>query len=357
MKKPIKHILIIRFRRVGDSVLAVALCSSLKKSFPDARIDFVLNDNITSLYEGHPDIDRVVSFSDAENHSFGQYIRRVRNVMKETDYDVIIDMRSTIKTLWFSLFSMHTPFRIGTKKKYNRWIHNYRIDNHQDFSLDMVQHNLQLLEPLNQTGKIVYDPAFRLYVSEKEKQAFRTYMEKQGIDFSRPVILGSVVTRVIDKMWSMERMREVLSRIIRKYDPQIIFNYTGEKEENLAMELFRSMGSDSHIFMNIQANTLLELRAMIANCDFFFGNEGGTRHIAQALDVPSYAIYSPGISKSVWLPGNSDKFQGIESVGDSLPAQTETKEVSDGHALISVEDVWREVDTMLGKYLQNCTVK
>lgn len=41
--KPIKRILIIRFRQIGDSILAVALCSTLKKSFPDAEIHFVLN--------------------------------------------------------------------------------------------------------------------------------------------------------------------------------------------------------------------------------------------------------------------------------------------------------------------------
>ena len=56
--KPIKRILIIRFRQIGDSILAVALCSTLKKSFPDAEIHFVLNKNIAPLYEGHPDIDK-----------------------------------------------------------------------------------------------------------------------------------------------------------------------------------------------------------------------------------------------------------------------------------------------------------
>lgn len=40
----IKHILVIRFRRVGDSVLATALCRSLRQSFPQAQIDYVLNE-------------------------------------------------------------------------------------------------------------------------------------------------------------------------------------------------------------------------------------------------------------------------------------------------------------------------
>ena len=75
--KPIKRILIIRFRQIGDSILAVALCSTLKKSFPDAEIHFVLNKNIASLYEGHPDIDKVITFDKNENKPFTAYIKKV----------------------------------------------------------------------------------------------------------------------------------------------------------------------------------------------------------------------------------------------------------------------------------------
>ena len=112
----IKRALVIRFRRVGDSVLAVSVCRSLKKTFPGVRVDFVLNDHIASLYEGHPDIDRIITFSDKENYNLPKYLKRVHRLMRDTHYDVIIDMRATVKTLFFSLFSLHTPFRIGTKK-------------------------------------------------------------------------------------------------------------------------------------------------------------------------------------------------------------------------------------------------
>ena len=64
----IKNILVIRFRRVGDSVLAVALCHSLKLSLPSAQVHYVVNANIAPLYEGHPDIDRVIPFTEEEQH-------------------------------------------------------------------------------------------------------------------------------------------------------------------------------------------------------------------------------------------------------------------------------------------------
>lgn len=349
--RPVKHILVIRFRRVGDSVLAVPLCTSLKKSFPGVQIDFVLNSAIAPLYEGHPDIDRVIPFTEEENHSFCKYIARVREVVKATPYDVIIDMRSTVKTLFFSLFSMHTRYRIGTKKAYNRMLHNYRIDNHRDNSTDMVRHNLKLLAPLAKETEIVYDPELSLYVGKDEKKAFRSYMEEKGIDFSRPVIFASVVTRVAGKMWNPERMKEVLRRIIDKYHPQIVFNYTGEREEELAKALHKEMDNDPHIFTDVRANSLQELRAMIANCNFFFGNEGGPRHIAQSFMIPSYAIFSPGILKSVWLPGDKKRYNGISPDDIALAEGREGIGRDELFNLITVDNVWKEIDAMLNTYL------
>lgn len=150
--KPIKRILIIRFRQIGDSILAVALCSTLKKSFPDAEIHFVLNKNITPLYEGHPDIDKVITFDKNENKPFTAYIKKVWQVMHKNRYDVIIDMRSTIRTLFFSLFSLRTPFRIGRIKGYTHFLLNYRTDTYsKNLTTDMVQRNLLLAAPLKRS--------------------------------------------------------------------------------------------------------------------------------------------------------------------------------------------------------------
>ena len=102
----VKKVLVIRFRRIGDAVLSVVICSSLRKSFPEAEIHYVLNDHIVPLFENHPDIDKIIAFSDEENNHFFKYLRKVRQLMKTEQYDVIIDTRATIKTLWFSALSL-----------------------------------------------------------------------------------------------------------------------------------------------------------------------------------------------------------------------------------------------------------
>ena len=289
--KPIKRILIIRFRQIGDSILAVALCSTLKKSFPDAEIHFVLNKNIAPLYEGHPDIDKVITFDKNENKPFTAYIKKVWQVMHKNRYDVIIDMRSTIRTLFFSLFSLRTPFRIGRIKGYTHFLLNYRTDTYsKNLTTDMVQRNLLLAAPLEKIRPIQYTKEFKLYLTDREKEDFRYYMEKEGIDFARPVLLIGVTTKLIHKKWNTEFMVATLKRILEKYK-------------------------------DIQ--------------------------IAQALGVPSFAIYSPSASKSMWLPANSVLAEGISPDDILPPEQQATLPYEERFALITPEKVYEQLIPIL----------
>lgn len=348
----IKNILVIRFRRIGDSVLAMAIYASLRQTFPDANIDFILNDSIAHLYKGHPSIDRAITFTDEENKNIFKYTNKVRKVMKNTDYDIIIDMRSTLRTLLFSIFSLGTPYRIGTKKWYSHFIHNYRIDNLRDKVQDRVTQNLLLLTPLEKLKEVNYIKEFKLYITEKEKSDFRYYMENKGIDFTRPVVVAAVAARLAHKVWDKERMKEVLLKMIRKYNTQVVFNYAGAEEEEYAVNLYQMIGSDPNVFIDIKANSLRELCALCANSDFFFGNEGGPRHISQAFGVPSYAIYPPGINKCTWLPGDQTIYKGI-SPDDIMPAEQQSgMSYTEKFNLITVDRVWKELDESLSVYLK-----
>ncbi len=233
----VKKVLVIRFRRIGDAVLSVALCTSIRKSFPGAEIHYVLNEHIAPLFEGHPDIDKVIPFSNDENNHFFYYLRKVWLLVRKERYDVIIDTRSTLKTLWFSIFSLKTKYRIGTSKYYTLFFHNYRIQNQSDNRLNEVERNLLLLRPLEREGKLVISSDFKLEVSNQEMIEFKEYMKRKGIDFSRVVVVCTPFTRVVGKAWNMERMKEVLMRLIRDYDAQLIFNYSQE-EKIAAQDLY-----------------------------------------------------------------------------------------------------------------------
>lgn len=347
----IKKILVIRFRRVGDAVLGTSLCTSLRKTFPNAEIHYLLNTPIAPLYEGHPDIDQVITFDNRDDKSFFRYIRRAWEIVRANKYDVIIDMRGTVRTLLFSFLSPGTRFRIGTKKSYSFLALNHPVDNRGDKTGNMIEHNLAFLKPLEYIADVEYCRNFRLYVTDEEKQYFHMYMQETGIDFSRPVMLAVVSARLQHKIWDKERMKQVLQSVIEHYDAQIIFNYVNAERE-FAINIHREMNSHPNIFTNIEANSLRQLCALSANCNFFFGNEGGARHLAQALDVPSFAIFPPNFSKSRWLPDQGDRFAGISP--DDFCSREEQKNMSyeERFNLITVERVWGMLKPMLDRYLR-----
>ena len=324
----VKKVLVIRFRRIGDAVLSVVICSSIRKSFPEAEIHYVLNDHIAPLFENHPDIDKIITFSDEENNHFFKYLRKVRQLMKTERYDVIIDTRATIKTLWFSAFSLRTKYRIGTSKFYNHFFHNYRV------------------RPLERERKLIMTTDFRLYVTEQETAEFKSYMEQKGINFSRFIVVCTPFTRVAGKAWDMAKMKEILSRIIQRYGAQLIFNYS-RIEKEAALALYEDMGKDEHIFIDIEADSLRKLVSMLEIADFFFGNEGGPRHIAQACHLPGLAIYPPWVELPRWLPSNDSRYQSV-SPFDMFPGQViEGRTEKELFDLLSVGYVWERLQPMM----------
>lgn len=344
----INKVLIIRFRRIGDAVLSTVICSTIRKNFPEAEIHYLLYDPINTLFEHHPDIDKVISFSGKDG--VGSYLKRVWRLMRKEKYDVIIDTRTTLTSLCFSWFSLKTKYRIGTRKSYSFIGHNYRIANQKDETLDEVSRNLLLLKPLEQLKPLEYVSDFRLYVTSEESRDFHSFMEQKGIDFSKPVIICTPFTRVKGKAWHMERMKEVLRLMIETYDAQLIFNYN-EQEKEAAFQLFREMKEDKHLFVHIAADSIRKLAAMCLQADFFFGNEGGPRHIAQALQVHSFAIYPPWVDKTKWLPNPTECNQGISS--RDLISPDEWKSLTDKERFerITVEEVWARLHPMLDKFL------
>ena len=347
----IKKILVIRFRRVGDAVLGTALCTSLRQTFPQAEIHYLLNTHIASLYEGHPDIDKVITFDNRDDKSLFRYICRVWSIVRKNKYDVIIDMRGTVRTLLFSLFSLRTLYRIGTKKSYTFFALNHPVDNRADRSKNMIKHNLEFLKPLEEITAVKYCRDFKLYVTDNEKKIFRDYMQSSGIDFSKPIILAVVSARLEHKIWDKEKMKVVLKNIINKYDGvQIIFNYVNA-ERLFATAIHAEMNNHPQIFTNIEASTLRDLCALSVNCDFFFGNEGGARHLAQALNIPSFAIFPPKISKNRWLPEQGDRFAGISP--DDFFSKEEQKLMSyeQRFSCITSDLVWAQLEPMLDLHL------
>ena len=337
------NILVVRFRQMGDAILATALLNTLRHNFPEARIDFVLNESIAPLFSGHPSIDRILTFSDDERHRPLVYLKKVWSIVRHTRYDVIIDMRSTVNTMLFALLSPRTPYRIGVKKGYTALAFNHPVG-HCGNSRSMVDYDTQFAQPLSKLRPIQPVHRFTLPITEEEKSAFGTYLQGQGIDLQKPVMLVNVTAKLAAKVWRQDRMVWVLRQFLQSFPHyQLIFNYAPGQEEADARQIYHELGSPAQVFIDVQARSSRQLAAMGHFMTLFFGNEGGARHIMHAMGCPTLAICAPGNSKTVWIPQDDVPAQGISPDDFATGEQLAQMNPGQQYDLITKEEVWRRL--------------
>ena len=306
------NILVVRFKRIGDAILSLPLCHSLKLTFPNAKLDFVLYEEASPLFEDHPYIDNVITISKKEQKNPFSYIKRVYKITRKK-YDIIIDIMSTPKSELFCMFSRKTPFRIGRYKKKRGFFYNYKMKEKE--SLNKVDKFLnQLLPPFEEVGfDVKKDYDFKFFAEEKEKEKYKQKMLETGVDFSKPVIAFSIYSRVAHKIYPIDKMKEVVKFLINRYSAQIIFFYSADQKDEI-QKIHKEIGDFKNIFSSIETPTIKDLVPFLENCDYYIGNEGGARHLAQGVGIPTLAIFSPSADLKEWLPFPSEKNMGISPI-------------------------------------------
>jgi heptosyltransferase I len=94
MPPPITSILIVRLGAMGDIIHSLPGAASLKHSFPDARVTWVVEPNWVPLLEGNGFVDRIVVFRRKEPGSW----RRTKNELRSEHYDLAVDFQGLTKS-------------------------------------------------------------------------------------------------------------------------------------------------------------------------------------------------------------------------------------------------------------------
>lgn len=304
-------ILVIRFLAIGDVVITSSLCSSLRKSFPHAQIDYLVHEASGCLFQYHPDINNTLTISVKERKNPIRYFRRIWEI-SQNRYDIIIDTSSTAKSEFVSLFSRQCKFRIGRKKRGRGFSYTHKISA-SELTGDKISQRMAMLKPLEEIGfPIKYVNNMKLYLTEIERMQLKVRMRNSGVDFDRPVFAFAVSAKETQKKWCLDYMKDVIQHCLEKYQAQIIL-FSGLPHEKKDIDnIHRLLGKHKDVFSDIPSDGLRELAALLSNCDIFIGNEGGPRHIAHALGLPSATVFSPQSSHQEWLPNKGKHHQGVE---------------------------------------------
>ena len=298
-----KKALIITFSGIGDAVLTEVLCENLRKMNKDIEIDLVVKSNAAPLFIKNKAVTSVISYENDERKNLFKYIAKIWSITRKK-YDIILDIESTPR------------FRIGKNKiskhkilgfKITRgWFYTHKITEDKENNT-VVESIVKFLDPIveDQKIKMQYTLDYKVDITEEEKLESKKIMESVGIDFSKKIIMCGVNAVFEWKRWKREHMVNVLKYIIDNYDYQLVLFYT-PKEKDYTLEIAKeleqySINKKGKIFYNITTKNVRDLAKIIVNADMYFGNEGGTRHITQALGKSSISICRKYDEKTRWI--------------------------------------------------------
>ncbi len=293
--------LIIQQKRIGDVLTSTILSNNLKKTYPNAEIDYMCYANCVAVLENNPNISNIIVLEEKvrKNYfSLFQFIFKIRN----KKYDAVIDVYSKLETNLITFFS-GAKYKISYKKGYSNVFYNYNIERlkngtKSEIGLAIIN-RLRLLEPLISEEISDYKP--KIFLTEKEIESAKELLESYSLKNKKPIFMIGILGSEWYKTYPFERMAELLDYIVASTDANLLFNYIPKQKEE-AQKIYNlcQPETQNRIYFDLYANDLRSFLGLLSQCNALIGNEGGSVNMAKALFVPTFSLFSPSVDKETW---------------------------------------------------------
>jgi len=318
--QPPRRVLIIRPSALGDVCRTVPVLVSLKTAYPDASIDWVVQDSFVDAVSAHPCLSRAVAFP---RHASLVSVLRWIGGLRSNRYDMVIDCQGLARSGLFA-WCTRAPIRIGDRDARElAWLgYNRRV--RTDPERHTVDRMLALLSAV--PAEAVLD--MRLYVPPEAT------WEPAVPEGTYAVIAPT--SRWPGKRWPEERFARVAEALLERVERVVLVGTTEERDQCPA--LIRLAGQEARIVDRIGGTSVRGLMALVKRAAIVIANDSAALHMAVGFDRPMVGLYGPTDVKLVGPYGRErDVIQHVKP-GDRL----DHKDAALGHALmmrIPVEEV------------------
>lgn len=285
-----KKILIIQLRRIGDVVFTLPVLGELRKQFPMAKIDFLVEKPSDQFVRLNPHVNETLIYDKDKPFYWIQEIRKRK-------YNWVLDFLSNGRTLLLSRFS-GAPVRLGFSGPFTRQlIYNYLVPvSTNQYIVD------QKLDFLRSLGLKINNWSWNLKVPKEDKSWADSFLKSVGVINSKANLIGiAPASRRATRRWIPERFEEVIQSLKKSGSNVILFWGKGE------LEFVKSLAKNLNVIIPPETN-LLQLTALIERCSLVLGLDNGPRNIAVALGVPTLVLFGPTNPISI-NPHNDPKHQ------------------------------------------------
>lgn len=350
-----ERILVVRTRFVGDTVLAIPFLRNLRRAFPAARIDVLVEKASGSVLADCPYVDALVTAPAITGHGRTSTVRAVfANAawLRERGYDrayVLKRSAAAILQTWLA----GIPWRVGFAAQGGALLLDraVRIREHR--------HEVEVfLDLLRADGIPVDDARNENWVDPGIGAKVDRLLGRLGP--GRPRVFLAPRSTAVEKEWPVERMARVAEWLVAERDCEIVC--CGAPRDMAMHAAIASLAGPSAAgrFHDLTSDLgLRETGALLSRMDLCLGIDTGLLHVAASYGVPVVALFGP-TDPNQWHPWGtplevlrSDRTEktSLARLAESLfPARAAGLRWPTGAArldAIGVDDVMAAIDRLL----------
>ena len=268
-----KKILIIRLSSLGDVLLTTPIIRSLKKSYPQLSIDFLIKKNFADAVRLNPNVSNTIIYNDSPN---------LLSELANNNYDLMIDLHNNFRSQ-----KIVRQLRIPSFKFVKPNLKKFLLVH---FKINMLKEIKSI--PERYTEVI---PDFKLDGAGLE--LFIPDSMKSELEGFKNVIGICPGAFHFAKRWPIEYYAEFGNRLVKNGFKVAIFG--GELDKSICANLQKMIPDSIDLSNN---NELFQTAAHMKNCKVVLCNDSGLMHTATAVGIPVISLFGSTVKEFGFAP-------------------------------------------------------
>lgn len=292
-------ILIVKLSAIGDVIHTLPALNALRRRYPDARIDWVVEEAAFPIIDKHRALDRVILSRRKRwiNELKGpgrmpalREIRRFFRDLRKVRYDIVVDFQGLMKS-GMLVGLARGKRKVGFGKGMEHQEHSYLFLNERIPAVKMDRHALlrylTLLEGIGIHGRRI---EYNIPIGPENRRAAGKLLARFGTGSRGPLVAINPVAQWETKLWYNDRFAELADRLADEFGARVFFT-GGPEDRETTDDIMRQM---KHGALNLAGKTDLKtLAAIYGKADLLVTTDTGPMHLGAAMNLPTVALFGP----------------------------------------------------------------
>lgn len=295
-----RSILIVRPSALGDVCRTVPVLASLRRAYPEARIDWLIQDSFIDAIWHHPALTEAIPFA---RKDLGRSLSRLNpgpllkllSKLRANHYDLVLDCQGLARS-GFLTWATGARRRVGySDARELSWLAlNRRIK--APASMHTVDRMLELVRGIG------IDPVsdMRLYTGPHERawvERITRATANGAASAAASYAILAPTSRWPAKRWPADRFARVAESLLSTFNSVILVG--GPNEQDQIIPLIELSSRNAKVINLVGHTSVAQLMALIQSSSLVIANDSAALHMAVGFDRPSIALFGPTATQLV----------------------------------------------------------